>query len=142
MKPKVTGDDSRPTMLVLGLPTWIHLSGRDTGGAFTWVEHRCPPGSGVPLHYHETDHEMFYVLSGTVEFQADGATHEVGPGGTVYLPPRSRHAFRAIGSEEARLMILVIPAGFEEMLLKLSQLPSPQQDKVAEICAAHKIHFV
>ncbi len=42
-------------------------------------EHLCPPGCGVPSH-SERNHEAFYVLSGTLEVEADGNAYRLGAG--------------------------------------------------------------
>jgi uncharacterized cupin superfamily protein len=40
-----------------------------------------PPGYTSRRHYHDRQQELYMVLRGEIEFDLDGATHTLGPGG-------------------------------------------------------------
>ncbi|HVS65357.1 MAG TPA: cupin domain-containing protein, partial [Thermoanaerobaculia bacterium] len=46
-----------------------------------------PPGHVSPMHLHEIDEEVVYVLQGELTAILDGEEYTVGPGGTVFIPP-------------------------------------------------------
>ena len=71
-----------------------------------WVE----PGGDVPPHLHPEQEERFLVLDGQVEFTLGREKRVVGPGGTVVVPPKTRHAFRNTGTETAHMRVRVRPA--------------------------------
>lgn len=87
----------------------------DTDGRYALWHATVSPGGGPPLHSHANEEEAFYVLSGTVTFQADGVSRRLGPGGFAHLPSGTRHLFVNEGDEPATMLILVAPAGLEAM---------------------------
>ena len=44
-----------------------------------------PPGQEGFLHYHDEQHELYFVHSGRASFEVDGDQFELGPGGVVYV---------------------------------------------------------
>jgi quercetin dioxygenase-like cupin family protein len=44
-----------------------------------------PPGYEGFFHYHDEQDELYFVHKGTGRFEAEGETHEVGPGGVVHV---------------------------------------------------------
>ena len=93
----------------------------DTDGALTvWVS-RTPYGKGPPLHVHEREDELFYVLAGRYEMICGAARAVAGPGCLLFLPRHSPHAFRSVSSEvEGRLLHCTVPGGFEEYLTSIA----------------------
>ena len=61
------------------------------------------PGSGAPLHFHESD-ELIVLLEGELEVSLAGETKRVGPDQTVVIPPNVPHGFTVVGSEDARML--------------------------------------
>ncbi|HEX6986557.1 MAG TPA: cupin domain-containing protein [Planctomycetaceae bacterium] len=87
----------------------------DTEGKYALWHATVPPGGGPPWHSHSREDEAFYVLRGTVTFQADGATHRLGPGGFAHLPSGLKHRFGNETDEPSEMLVLVAPAGLERM---------------------------
>ncbi|MFB6068640.1 MAG: cupin domain-containing protein [Halobacterium sp.] len=54
---------------------------------------RAAPGEQVPLayHYHETQEEAFYVVSGTLAVETPAETYEVPAGSLFAADPESPH---------------------------------------------------
>jgi quercetin dioxygenase-like cupin family protein len=90
----------------------ILVAGEDTGGAFALIEANLQPGSEPPLHVHEREDELFYILEGSVRVIVGGRVHELASGESIFLPRGIPHTFR-IQSERARSLNVITPAGFE-----------------------------
>jgi uncharacterized cupin superfamily protein len=59
-----------------------------------------PPSWVTRRHKHERQEELYLVLDGEIEFDLDGATHTLGPGGLVKVDPSTMRSLRNT-SEEA-----------------------------------------
>ena len=110
--------DSGPTLDVLGVTHIYKAMANDTGHQFSLWESIVPPGAGAPAHTHTREDEAFYVLSGEVLFEVEGAADplRLGPGGFLFAPRNRRHAYRNIGTVAARLLVFAIPGdGLDRM---------------------------
>lgn len=109
-----------PTLDVLGVPHIYKAMASDTGHQFSLWESIVPPGAGTPAHTHTREDEAFYVLSGEVLFEVEGAADplRLGPGGFLFAPRNRRHAYRNIGTVAAHLLVLATPgAGLDCMFV-------------------------
>lgn len=89
----------------------IRASAETTGGAFTIIEEIAP--LDTPLHVHEREDELFYVLEGEHVFQVGEREFRVGPDGVVFAPRGIPHAHRRVVPRTGRMLTLTSPAGFE-----------------------------
>jgi len=89
--------------------------GEHTKGRYAIWHATVSPGGGPPPHIHRREDEAFYVLSGQLEFHADGKSFVDGPGTFVNLPIGSLHRFNNPSDEPATVLILVAPSGLEKM---------------------------
>jgi quercetin dioxygenase-like cupin family protein len=111
--------------------------GEDTGGRLTVYEILFPPDSGPPLHVHEREDEAFYVLEGGLSVRMGDEEHEVLAGSFVFQPRGIPHTFRSSG-DGARVLLMVVPSGFEGYFRALSRpaeamtLPPPAGPPGAE----------
>ena len=104
----------------LGGLSILKASGESTEGRVAVTENWAPRGYGSPLHVHHREDEWFYVLAGELTFWIDGETTIAGEGSFVYGPRDVPHTF-IVSSDEARFLLVVEPAGFENFLLGLSE---------------------
>ncbi len=104
----------------LGALATIKSSGETTGGRVAVTENWAPRGHGSPLHVHHNEDEWFYVLSGELTFWVDGRLITATDGSFVYGPRDVPHTF-TVTSEEARFLLVIEPAGFENFLRALSE---------------------
>ena len=104
----------------LGGLTLIKASGESTAGRVAVTENWAPRGYGSPLHVHHNEDEWFYVLSGELTFWIDGEVIDAPRGTFVYGPRDLPHTF-TVSSDEARFLLVIEPAGFEQFLLELSE---------------------
>lgn len=124
----------------------IHLDSERTGGRFTMWTEITPPGSGPPLHFHINEDEIFHVLEGQIAFYRKGEWHEIGPGGSAYIPRGEVSTFQNVGREPSRMLLCTSPAGFENFFSRcadeFAKRGGPDAARVKEIAAEHGIHFV
>jgi mannose-6-phosphate isomerase-like protein (cupin superfamily) len=97
----------------------IKASADTTGGAFTIVEENEPVDT--PLHVHENEDELFYVLEGEHIFQVGDQEFQTGPGGLVFAPRGVPHAQRRVVPRAGRILVLASPAGFEGFFRALAE---------------------
>ncbi|MFC3288512.1 cupin domain-containing protein [Paracoccus aerius] len=98
----------------MGILFRFHAFPGETMGKFCLVEAVVPPGLGAPPNHHAGETEGFYVLGGEIAFTLAGETQRVQAGGFVSVPDGAVHAFQAIGSEPARLLIINAPGHMHE----------------------------
>jgi quercetin dioxygenase-like cupin family protein len=101
----------------------VKAAAEDTGDSFTVFETTVPPQGGPPPHVHHREDESFYVLEGTLTFMVGDQTIHAGPGTFLWAPRDIPHGFRNTGATEAKMLIIIRPAGFERFIEELSRLP-------------------
>jgi mannose-6-phosphate isomerase-like protein (cupin superfamily) len=102
----------------------IHkVDGEATGGLVAVAGHVVQPHQlGSPRHTHSREHEVSYVVEGTLGVELGGETFEAGPGTTVLKPKGVPHAFWNPGDVELRFFEVFAPAGFEHYFEELEPL--------------------
>ena len=123
MKPPATyalGPDGGELLVFGEVTILVRTSAETTGGAFTLFE-EVPPLADTPLHVHEAEDELFYVLDGEHVFQVGDEEFPAGPGGLVFAPRGVPHAQRRVVPGEGRLLVLTSPAGFEGFFRELAK---------------------
>ena len=96
----------------------VKASADTTGGAFTIFEESDPVDT--PLHVHQHEDELFYVLEGEHVFQVGQQEFRAGPGGVVFAPRGVPHAQRRVVPRAGRVLVLTSPAGFEGFFRELA----------------------
>ena len=104
----------------------VVVSGEETGGRYAVVETVERPGSERPLHLHTREDELVYVLQGRAAFYKGDEDLRCGPGDRVLLPRGCEHTFR-VESDEARLLVLLTPAGLEGLYAELVKSIDPRR---------------
>jgi quercetin dioxygenase-like cupin family protein len=118
----------------LGTLAEIKATAADTGGQLTLVEVTCAPGYEAPLHVHHREDEGFWVLAGDVTFEVGGTTIKASAGDYAYGPRDVPHRF-TVGEAGCRLLFILTPGGFENLLRDMSQpaggrtLPPPSDEQ-------------
>jgi mannose-6-phosphate isomerase-like protein (cupin superfamily) len=97
----------------------VKASAATTGGAFTVFEESEPVDT--PLHVHENEDELFYVLEGQHVFQVGDQEFRTGPGGVVFAPRGVPHSQRRMVPRKGRVLVLTSPAGFEGFFRELAE---------------------
>ena len=110
----------------------------DTQGAFDASLVTQPPGIATPMHVHTHEAEAFYVLEGTLDYQAGDTLYHLRAGSFIYLPRGVPHAFRITGSRPVRFLGLVAPGGlmglYDEVGMAAAErrLPGPDGRSMAD----------
>ena len=117
----LVGPDEGDLHQLGGITARTLLPGSATGGRFSVVEHRLGPRElAAPLHLHRREDEYSIVTDGRVGFVLGEAVSEAGPGDLVRKPRDQWHTFWNAGDEEARLLEVISPAGFEDYFTELA----------------------
>src|SRR5579863_8546182 len=91
----------------------------DTQGQFALIEAVSRKGNVPPPHIHHWEDETFYVLEGEITASIGDRTIKATAGTMIFLPRRVAHSF-TIESEQARMLILLNPAGMEAWFKEFS----------------------
>jgi mannose-6-phosphate isomerase-like protein (cupin superfamily) len=97
----------------------VKASAETTGGAFAIFEENEPVDT--PLHVHDNEDELFYVLEGEHLIQVGEREFRVGPGGLVFAPRGVPHAQRRVVPRTGRLLVLTSPPGLEGFFRELAE---------------------
>lgn len=148
-----------PTILARGEGDHFHfldnlytakLTGEHTNGQMTVMEFLAPKDFGPPLHRHDVEDELFYVIDGDIWFSCEDSEGVHGTGAVVWLPRGRAHTFQ-VRSDTARVLQVSTPAQFERFVAALGRpadqpvLPEPEEidpGHVAAVCAEFSIEVL
>ncbi len=137
----ILGPSEGELVRLMALGVRFLIDGRHTGGRFSLVEHPLPARRlGAPMHTHSNEDEYSFVLEGHIGVQLGADVLEAGPGDLVFKPRGVAHTFWNAGDEDARLLELISPAGFEDYFRELAPLLAaggPGDPRVAEVRARY-----
>lgn len=112
-----------PTPLrFFGEEVTVKIAGADTNDQLCTTLHRVPPMAGPPLHQHQREDELFYVLEGEVTFQIDGKRIVVQQGTTALAPRLSVHAYQNFTDKPIRLLVTCSPGGLDRLFVEVEAL--------------------
>ncbi|MGI9557532.1 MAG: cupin domain-containing protein [Solirubrobacterales bacterium] len=114
----------------------IKATGEETDGKLFMSETTLAPDTaGPPEHFHETLHDMFYVLEGTLSISVDGEMQQLAAGSFICVPPRTAHAISNSGSVPARFLNIATPSGWENFMRDLSVASADGRPAPEEVSA-------
>jgi hypothetical protein len=105
----------------------------------------------TPYHIHHKEDEVFYMLEGEAEFILDGRLIHAAAGMLLLLPRYIPHGFRIVGEQPARLLNMVYPSNFEQLMIEVGEpaasleLPPPSKpdmSKIVEVCKKLSLEIV
>jgi mannose-6-phosphate isomerase-like protein (cupin superfamily) len=138
-------DSGKGTPLSIGERTSIAAPAASLRGAYCILDQVLVPGQISPVHAHDLEDQVVWVLSGTMAVWVDGERAEVGPGGVALRPAGLPHAMWNATDEAVHFLELTSPAErFESYMRELSALidagrSSPES--VAELAGRNGITF-
>lgn len=117
-------------------------TGADTDGRVSIYDSFLPEGRGAPWHFHEIDDEIFYIISGEVEFDVAEDTFTAKPGDLVIAGPNVPRRFTALA--DSKLLVVNAPGGPSEGFLRdvMSLDEPPTESDVKRFAEDYKIHIV
>lgn len=122
----------------------VKVSGSDTEGALAVFEQTSiSQGKGTPLHIHNSQDEIFYVLEGAYYFQLGDEKINLAAGDSIFLPRKVAHAWTQI-SEKGKMTVILQPAGkLENFFVTMSKLDNePTQNEIAKTFADNDMQVV
>lgn len=137
--------DRHRTYEVLNTLMRFHAFPDEVMGKYCLVECLVPVGGGAPPNHHAGETEAFFVLDGRVAFRIGDQDVLAGAGQFVSIPDGVVHAFQAVGSAPARLLILNAPGRMHEAFFTgvgrqlpetRTELPDPSEPDLARVLAA------
>lgn len=98
MNPALVARDDGEHFHFLNTLYTAKLTGEHTDGAMTVMEFLAPRGFGPPLHRHDIEDELFYLIDGEIWFLC-GETEAVHrTGALAWLPRGQQHLGMSTGS--------------------------------------------
>lgn len=123
----------------------VQVSNDEADGAISMMEQWLPANWSPPLHVHQREDQVLYVLEGEIRAQlhTGGGVEDttVAAGGSVFLPRQVPHTFLT-GSDGAKLLEINTPGGFEQFHVDAGDpateavIPAPTEVDVAKLVAA------
>lgn len=101
--------ESEGTLLMNGIPHLIKAGECALGRGIAAFTCETVAGEEPPLHVHTTEDEIFYVLSGELEFTCADEVLPAKAGSFVFLPQGKPHTYRILVGP-AKLLVLTFPA--------------------------------
>jgi quercetin dioxygenase-like cupin family protein len=150
MSPVMVARDEGARFHFLNTLHTAKITGEQTNGTLTAVEFLAPRNFGPPLHRHDAEDELFYILDGELWLSCGDAEAVHGQGSVVWLPRGLAHTFQ-VRSETAKVFCVSTPSGFERFVATLGSptdshvLPEPEDidpAHVAEVCAQFNIEVL
>jgi quercetin dioxygenase-like cupin family protein len=129
----------------------IHLRGKQVANRVSIVEFTSPPGTMPPLHRHDREDELFYVVEGRLALHQPGTRTEGESGSALFAPRGIAHAYEVLGDIPARFLVVATPAGFEDFVTEIARradglrLPDPSEpdpERMAAVAACYGIELL
>lgn len=126
------------------------INSEQTNGILTAMEFLAPKNFGPPVHRHEAEDELFYLIDGEMWFSCGEVDAVHATGAVVWLPRGLPHTFQ-VRSETARVFQVSTPGGFEHFVAALGRptgepaLPTPEPvdpGHLVEVCRQFNIEVL
>ena len=121
------------------------MAGPAADGRFSLVEHPLKPHAlAAPLHRHEREDEYSFVLRGRVGAKLGDEVVYGEPGDLILKPRGQWHTFWNAGDDEASLLEIISPAGFEDYFRGLVEVLAgggPHPNKIGPLAARYGLEL-
>ena len=126
-----------------GETTSILATALETNGRVSIFDSQLPSGNEAPWHFHEVDDEIFYIVSGELEFRVAQERIIARPGDLVIAGPGVPRSFKALA--DSHVIVINAPAGPSEGFIReIASLPrgsGPSAEDKARFIERYKIHI-
>jgi mannose-6-phosphate isomerase-like protein (cupin superfamily) len=110
----------------------VRVDSRVAGGAYSVIESLAEPGCAVPTHLHRNEDEHFLVLSGRYRIAIGDSVLDAAAGTRATVPRNTPHSWRNIAAQESRLLAILTPGGFEQIVYAVKDTPP---EKIRDLAA-------
>lgn len=135
--------DGRPTRVRQPMTQYKAVSA-DTGGVYTFAEHRL--AIDFPLHVHHREDEGIYVLDGSLTARVGEEIFELRPGDFAFLAKGVPHSLTNTSEPHARFVFVSAPGGFEHLMDDFVEAAmnghSPGSSEWQAVEEHHHLHFL
>lgn len=109
------------------------VRGSETFGRYAIVEETSPPLNVMFSFFHRHTEKIYYVLEGQYEAAIGNKTFPVSTGDTITVPCGTKHHFRNLSPCDSKLLIIIMPGGFENFFAETSNLGIIGTDDIIRI---------
>jgi mannose-6-phosphate isomerase-like protein (cupin superfamily) len=99
---------------------------------YSVIESVAAPGCAVPTHRHRNEEEHFLVISGRYLIAIGDQIFDAPPGTRATVPRNAPHSWRNIAAAQSRLLGVLTPGGFEQIVYAVKDAPP---EKIAHLAA-------
>ncbi len=128
---RVVRESERESLWFLGDNVQIVVDSADTEGRLVMAVHHAAASSQPPLHEHDNEDEIFFILQGEIKFWSVDTVVNAGVGDCVLLPKDVPHTFQVSPNSEAKWLVILTPGGFDRFFRAVGTpagYPGPQRD--------------
>lgn len=122
----------------------VKISGEDTDGDLAIFEQTShSQGRGTPLHIHNSQDEIFYIIEGAYYFQVGDEKYHMNVGDSIFLPRKIPHAWTQ-KSKKGKMTVILQPAGkLEDFFVTISSLDhEPTSKEIEKIFTDNEMQVV
>ena len=122
---KTSEDDLFPKCNLNGIIFKTIISGEKTGYEYSILEILFPEGdleNEIPLHIQSKEIVIVYVIKGNFQVRYGQQDIKAKKGVVLKLEKDIARSFRRIGNSEGELLVMYIPAGFENFFKDISSM--------------------
>lgn len=109
----------------------VRTDSRLTEGRYAVIEAVHQPDCAVPAHLHRHEEEHFLVLAGRYRIAIGDDIVDAYPGTRATVPINTPHSWRNIASTNGRLLVVLTPGGFEQIIYEVEDTPAHQMPDLA-----------
>lgn len=107
------------------------IDGSDTEGRMVMAYQHARASSQPPLHEHDNEDEIFFILQGEIKFWTADTVVTLSAGDCILLPKDEPHTFQVSPNSEAKWLVIMTPGGFDTFYRAVgtpAQYPGPPRD--------------
>ena len=105
----------------------IRVDSRDTHGTYSVIESVATPDCAVPTHRHRNEEEHLLVIRVATDCHRR-PDPDAPPGTRATVPRNTPHSWRNIAAKESRLLAILTPGGFEQIVYAVKDTP-PERNR-------------
>ncbi len=73
------------------------------------IQEKMPPQSSEQNHFHQHAQQVFFILSGTAEFEMDGKIFTLHPVESIHVPAGTPHKIMNLSSKDLHFLVISQP---------------------------------